>query len=256
MAITPGELLKPLKNESIQVRALAVAYFLIKHRGVSAVTSSDIVDIFKNIRDRTAAASNISQALINSAGLGFVHNTGAKRGKAILWEVTDSGAADVETRLGIVAELHEFAREVVELTAVASALANQDIREYLQEGVNCLKVRAVRASIVFVWSGAIRLVQQKLMDTALIGKTITSLRAQGIKANINSIDDWSYVKDIQTLQTAKDVGLYNKTEHQTIGNALVLRNQCGHPSNFTPTLNKTKSYLEEINDLMFSRFAK
>lgn len=255
MPVSPGEFLKSLKKGSLASRVLCVVYYLSEHRDVATLTSSDVIDVFRTIRDRQSASGNVSQALITCAQSGFVHNTGTKRGREILWEVTDTGRAEVRNVLGIVVEPDELEKEVNDLTVIASRLSNADVRDYLQEGIDCLRVRAMRASIVFVWSGAIRLIQARLMDSAYLAGTLASLKALGVRRPIATIDDWSYVEDSQTLRAAKDVGLFSKTQHQTISQGLVLRNQCGHPSNVKPSTNKTKSYLEELSDLVFSRFA-
>lgn len=59
-------------------------------------------------------------------------------------------------------------------------------------------------------------------------------------------DDFAYVNDATLLQVAQDLGVIDKTEKQRLGEALDLRNSCGHPSKYTAREKKVSAFIEDV----------
>jgi hypothetical protein len=69
----------------------------------------------------------------------------------------------VRELLGLPDESVEAQNEVASLTAIAAKVADDVIRDYLLEGIECLRFNALRAAIVFLWSGTIRVIQEEVL---------------------------------------------------------------------------------------------
>ena len=120
------------------------------------------------------------------------------------------------------------------------------------EGIECLRFNALRASIVFLWSGATRIVQEEVFKKPLadINASLKSHRAN--VREIKAFGDFSYVKDSEVLQTARDLGIYDKSEQRVLGQCLDLRNDCGHPSKYVPKISRVKSFVEDLIGIVFT----
>lgn len=110
----------------------------------------------------------------------------------------------------------------------------------------------MRASIVFLWSGAIREIQQKLLfvDNK---KLNTAIQKHDPKArNVRRIDHFAYIKDKVTLLSALEIGMLDKNEKDILEEALNLRNKCGHPGKYKPGPKKVSSFIEDIVNVVFT----
>ena len=250
---SPGEFLKPLRRESITSRTLAAAYFLVEHQNQSQITTADVKSVFKTIRDKRGESANISQIFSACAASGYFHNTKVKRGPTILWELTETGRAEVQAVLGIDSTVGELDAEIRSLTAHVNDLTNADVRDYLAEAIACLRVSALRAAIVFVWAGAVWTVQEWLMTQPLDNVNEEIRRHQPKAKEVRKIDDFAYINDSTILIVARDLGLWDKGEHQIVEQALQIRNQCGHPSRFKVSVSRSRSLIEELFGLVFTK---
>lgn len=254
MPITPVEFLKPLKNQRLPTKALAAAFYLVEHQNADVVTTSDVMSLFKSVRDKNSASANVSQAFVGCANSGYLYNTGQKRGREILWAITDTGKAHIRELLGIVDEAGPLDAEIKELTLLANTLTNEDVRDYLKESIACLKVPALRAALVFLWAGAIWTVQEWLMAKPL-NKVNDEIKRHQKTRDVKTIDDFAFVNDNVTLLVARDLGLWDKGQHTMVEHALDLRNQCGHPSRYKLLPSRCKSVIEELIILVFNHAA-
>lgn len=249
------EFLRPLKKSSYASKSIAVLYHSMEYEGAAALTSTEIKAKFKHIRDKAAEQANISDVLSRVHTQGFAETLSAKRDGKLAWRLTASGKAEVRKLLGIPNQRGAVDDEIAELTTVTGKLTNDMAREFLFEAIKCLKADAHRAAVVFVWSGTVRVIQERLMREPLTSLN-AALKKQNPKAReIKVIDDFAFINDATTLLVARDLGLFDKGQHTILGHGLDLRNQCGHPSRYVAGLNKVKVFIEEMIQLVFGRFA-
>jgi hypothetical protein len=69
---------------------------------------------------------------------------------------------------------------------------------------------------------------------------------------IKSLDDFAYVKDAIILLAAKDLGVLDKPQKDTLAEALDLRNRCGHPGKYRPGPKKVTAFVEDITSVLFA----
>jgi len=223
-------------------------YFATVHEQGDVFGSEDIRKLMVKARD-PKKDTNISMAL-NQLGP-KVELVGREGGKN-LWRITDSGKQFVRNLLDLPDEAVEAQNEVASLTAIAAKVKDNVVRDYLMEGINCLRFNALRAAIVFLWSGTIRVIQEEVLKKP-IDDINASLQKHNLKARtVRGIEDFSYVKDSQLLLTALDLGIFDNSERRILGQCLDLRNACGHPSKYVPKVNKVKSFIEDIIGIVYS----
>jgi integrase len=137
------------------------------------------------------------------------------------------------------------------LQALARTVTDEVARGFIEEAILCLRTGALRAGIVFLWSGAIRTLHEKALK---LGPSVVNaaIRKQDSKARtVAQIEDFAWIRDRTFLDSAPDLGLLDKGQKTALLAALDLRNHCGHPSKYVPRDAKTRSYIEDIVGIVF-----
>lgn len=247
--MTLVEFIAPLKGGTHQARVLAVMYFKERYEGIDAQTVDQISQALIASRARHAAKVNVADVL-NKAGH-FVDPAGVT-GKARLWSLTDSGRSQVRSLLGLPQSDVEIEHDVGTLEAVVAKVTDPDIKDYLEEALKCLRVGALRATVVFAWTAAIRTIQKNLLLHGSPAVTFAVQKHDPKSRPVNKLDDFAYVKDSIAVLAAKDLGDIDKNEKDTLEEALDLRNRCGHPGKYKPGVKKVSSFLEDVISVAFS----
>ena len=248
MPITLAEFITPLKRASLQNRILGVLYYVTAYEDSDVLSTEAIRALLVRVRD-PKKDSNIAVSL--SQLVPKVELVGQEGGKN-LWRLTESGKKQVRELLSLPEETVEAQNEVSALTKIASKISDTVVRDYLMEGIDCLRFNALRAAIVFLWSGAMRIAQEEVLKKPLadINASLKSHR-QNVR-EIKTLGDFSYIKDSEVVQTARDLGIYDKSEQQVLRQCLDLRNTCGHPSKYVPKISKVKSFVEDLIGIVFT----
>jgi site-specific recombinase XerD len=140
--------------------------------------------------------------------------------------------------------------EIDDLESIIFSLENEDEKEYLMEAISCFRVGALRAGIVFSWVACTRFIQNKSIEYGYpaINSALQKSNAGGKK--IKGLDDFETLKDFTILSIAFELGVITKHQKSQLENNLDLRNHCGHPSSYTPEINKAKAFVEDIVNIM------
>lgn len=184
---------------------------------------------------------NVHQALARSGR--YAHQV--KKGGP--WEITESGQHHLRDRYGVsersprtqpqtdVSALHDLARRV----------SDEATKDYVDEAVECLQVGARRAAVVFLWSGAVATIREAVWGHG--ARSIeAALQRRNPRAKFNKKNDFDYIKDADLLQAAQDLSIYDKSQKRHLGDALDLRNDCGHPVRYKPGQKKVESFIEDV----------
>jgi len=225
-------------------------FYVTTQEGVESVTSAALRELFTRVRALDARIINVSDTLSKLGNAGHLEAVPGSR--PIAWKITDSGEERVREELELPHDGTEMRKEIADLTTLANKIASEETRDFLLEAVSCLSANALRAAVVFVWSGAIWTVQEWLFKNHSL-KTIDAEIAKKQKTrDIKTIDDFAFVHDATTLYVARDLGLWDKGQHQMVEHALDLRNQSGHPSRYKVSPARCKSVIEELVTLVFT----
>ena len=243
------EYLRPVLPESRRAICLAALKWLQDEGHVSA-TASEIKDTLVTARVPKAKNFNVADVLGKAGHL--VATSGKSASKANLWSLTTSGEDWVNDQLGIENAPAVVVNSVAGLNALLSNITDDVIRGYVEEALLCYQVGALRASVVFLWSGAIRNLQDRALSLG-VAKLNAALTKHDPKAkHVSKIEAFSAVKDVTQLLAFRELGLIDKGEWQTLDDeGLGLRNRCGHPTKYKPGVNKVAAFIEDIVGIAF-----
>lgn len=247
--MTLVEFLAPLKNSTTKNRVLAVLYFKQRYEDADSLTTEEIRTALKSARVPKANKINVADVLAKCGP--NVHSPGSK-GNRLLWGLTDTGANYVRDLLGLPATEAEIEHDVSSLSAVLPSISNRVVRDYVQEGIRCLQIGAKRAAVVFLWAGGIRTLQERMLKRNTQSLNAALQKHDSRARRVSKIDHFSYIKDRITLLAAQELDILDKSEKDTLQEALSLRNRCGHPAKYSPGEKKVSSFIEDMTQVVFS----
>lgn len=247
--MTLVEFAAPLAKNTHQDRVLAVLYYKERYEQKAALTVDDIRQGLKSARAKGWVRVNVADVLSKS---GHLVDTGGLLGKKRLWNLTDSGREYVRKLLGLPQADVEVEHDVGTLKALITKVSDIDVRDYLEEALKCLQVGALRACTVFVWVAAIRMIQASMMAKGDVAITAAVQKHDPKARAVKSADDFAYIKDAILLLAAKELGVLDKNQKDTLTEALNLRNRCGHPGKYRPREKKVSAFIEDITSIIFS----
>jgi hypothetical protein len=247
--LTLVEFLHPIRKSTQRKLVLSVLYYFKHVKGVGGMTAAEVKSALVQAKIPNAKKMNVNAVLGNANP--YVHIPSGKASGAFVWELTDSGEKYVRTVVEIPAPTPAL-QDVSTLQSLLAKIKDETVRGFIDEAVLCLQANALRAAIVFVWSGAIR----TLHDAAL-GKGEAAVNAAISKQDpktrqVKKIEDFAWVKDRTFLDACPDMGILDKGQKDTLVDALNLRNRCGHPTKYRPGANKARSFIEDVLGIVFA----
>lgn len=247
--MTLVEFLAPLTKGTHESRVLAVLYYCEQYEDQASLTSDNIKKRLVGARAPGASKVNVPDVLGKSGALA---DTNGLQGKSRLWKLTESGRKRVRELLGLPANNPELEHDVGTLSAAISKVTDVDVREYLGEALKSLSVGALRPCVVSVWVAAARTLQHEMMKKGATAVTAAVQKHDQKAKAIKSVDDFAYTKESIQLLTARELGIIDKSEKDTLEEALDLRNRCGHPSKYRPGMKKVSAFMEDVISIVFT----
>ncbi len=247
--MTLVEFLHPLKDSGSRVLCLAAMYFSQRYQSIESMTVEALRANLKRARVPKADKFNLADILSKSAP--FVDTIG-KDGNRFLWALTDAGKEEVRKALNLPAKDIEIENDVSSIDALISKIHDEDTKDYLAESIKCLQVNALRASVVFLWSGAIKKIRD---DVIACGTQLVTAAVQkhDPKAKpVNKLDDLVLVKESVLLLAAQDLGIFDKNQRTVLEGCLDLRNKCGHPGKYKVGPKKVGGFIEDVIGIVFA----
>ena len=246
--MTLVEFIAPLKKKTHRDRILAILYFSQRYENNDALTVEQIRARLKRARAPRWAKANIPDVLVKSGHL--VDTPGILKSKK-LWNLTPSGFDYIRKLLSLPSTEIEIENDVGSLQQTINSILDKQIKDYFKESVKCLQIDALRACVVFVWSGTIRTIQNRLLAYG-IANLNAAIKKHDPKARlVKSINHFAYIKDITVILASLELGLLDKSQKGTLEDALNLRNRCGHPGKYKPGIKKVSSFIEDIISVVF-----
>lgn len=242
---TLAEFLAPVRGGSHRDRVLGTLSYLEHHSGQRSATSTAIKSTLVSARISGARKVNVSDVL---AKAGHLVDRDPSSGE---WTLTTSGEEYVSSRLPV---SDPPATQVVtdSIRSVLPRISDDVARDFVSESIVCLEVSALRATVVFLWSGVIRVLQERAIQQHGTGALSSAIKTHDSKArDIKKLEDFAQVKDRVALLAFRDLGLIDKGEWTTLQEALDLRNRCGHPTKYKPGAAKVRAFIEDVVGIVF-----
>jgi hypothetical protein len=145
----------------------------------------------------------------------------------------------------------EVEHDVSKLQKILAHITDPLVKGFIEESMTCLKVGAVKASIVFMWAGAVRVLQEQVMAKGEANVNAAILVHDTKARTVKKVDDFQYIKDKTFLLAAEGAGVLDKAQRGTLEDALNLRNKCGHPTKYHPGPAKAASFIEDVAGIVF-----
>ena len=245
--MTLVEFLAPIRGAGQSDIVVATLFFLEHHRDQPDASVADIRDALRQARIAGVGKWNVSRAL-NAAGA-RVDSAGSS---PVRWYLTDTGLRYCVDELGLSAPRNAVAHDVSLLTSVAKKISDDDVRAYVEEAIKCLEAGALRAAIVFLWTGAVRHLHERAIANGLKALNEALCKQDPKSRTVRTVDDFAYIKDRTFLDATPSIGVLDKGEKDTMVDALNLRNRCGHPTRYRPGESKTKGFIEDVVGVAFA----
>jgi hypothetical protein len=249
MSLTLVEFLALVPGAARKDQILAALYWSIHYKNSESLTASEVKALLSQARVKNAKSINAPDVLAKAGPLVDASQNNAQGHK--LWKLTDTGTKDVRELLGLPDEQPEVAHNVGSLQKTAAQITDTVIRNYVDESILCLSVGALKASMVFLWSGAMR-----HMHLAAFAKG-ASVLTQAVQKHdtrakdVRKVEDLALVKDVTFLLAYRELGVIDKGEWTILQHCLDTRNQCGHPSKYQPGIQKASSFVEDVVGIVF-----
>jgi hypothetical protein len=239
--MTLPEFLHPLEKAGRTDQALAVLLFYRDHASKSFMSAAEVQAALVQARISGAKGMNVHQALARSGR--YAHQANRKGP----WEITESGEKHLRALYEVpdLTSNGEPRTDVSALRGLAHRVSDEAGREYVDEAIECLEAGARRAAVVFLWSGAVATIREAVWGQG-VQAIETALQHHNPKARFKKKNDFDHVKDADLLQVAQDLSLYDKSQKRHLGDALALRNDCGHPVKYKPGQRKVESFIEDV----------
>ena len=244
------EFVRPVLSGSRRDVCLAAMYYLRDEKAIEECTAAELKAALMAARIPKAKTFNVADVLGKAGHLVSAHKYAST---ASLWQLTESGDRQVREKLGIVGDATEIEikNDISVMGSLVTGVSDDVVRSYLEESVLAYGVGALRASVVFLWSGAIRHLQDKALAIGVTALN-AALRKHDPKArHVGKIEDYSGVKDVTQLLGFREIGLIDKGEWATLQEGLDLRNRCGHPTKYKPGVKKASAFIEDVVGIVF-----
>jgi hypothetical protein len=247
--MTLVEFLAPLKSSSNRNKVLAVLYYQQRYGDGTLMTVETIRAALGRARVAKAKTMNVADVLAKSGE--YVDSPSSEGGRR-LWQLTPTGERHVRELLDLPAAEPEIEHDVGALTTVAAALQDETVRGYVEEAIKCLQVGALRAAVVFLWSGAIHTLHVEALQGSQHALNAALQKHYPKAKNVSKVEDFAYINDRTFLEATGDLGLLDKGERETLIEGLSLRNRCGHPTKAIPGVKKVSSFIEDVLNIVFA----
>jgi hypothetical protein len=246
--MTIVEFLHPIKDSSLKDICLAGLYFAQRYEQKDALTVETLRALLKRGRIPRSAKLNLADVLAKSVP----HvDTSGKEGNRFLWTLTPTGQQFVRTLVNLPSIEAEIEIDVTALRNLLTRITDKDTSDYVDEAIKCLSINALRASVVFLWAGAVKKIRDAVMAYALSAVNDAVVKFDPKARAIKSADDLVYLKESTLLLVSQDLGVFDKNERSVLEDCLDLRNKCGHPGKYKAGPKKVSSFIEDLVGIVF-----
>jgi site-specific recombinase XerD len=166
-------------------------------------------------------------------------------------KIIDKPVKHIPNPLDLILFLDEEKINVSSIQRLLLKISDEKTRDYILEGIHCINSGLYRASVIFIWSGTIYTIHQKVFNHSMNSINSAIQRHYPKAQNVQRIEDLTQIKDRIILEACEDLGIFDKSQKNVLIDNLDLRNNCSHPGNYKPKPIKVSGFLEDIVNIVF-----
>jgi hypothetical protein len=189
---------------------------------------------------------NMSAVLSSCKGRATRTNSG--------WELTATGRAELA---GIVSK-HQPAAPLNSSTDVLRELlpsiSNNEVRVFVEEAIGCVENNLLKASVVFIWIGAVAVLHEHIVKTCLPAFNADATKQDAKWRPAKDADGLGQMKESDFLDSLVRIGVIGKNVKIELKHSLDLRNSCGHPNSLQIGESKVLAHIETLVLNVFKKF--
>ena len=111
-----------------------------------------------------------------------------------------------------------------------------------REALRCVENQLFKAAHVMAWAAFMDYLEDKM-----IAEYLVDIKIVRQKWSINSKEDLrEQATEYLLIAVCREVKLFNKNEEKAFQGLLNTRNECAHPSGYSPALNETLGYISQL----------
>jgi hypothetical protein len=111
-----------------------------------------------------------------------------------------------------------------------------------REALRCVENQLFKAAHVMAWAAFMDYLEDKM-----IAEYLADIRVVRTKWSINSKEDLrEQATEHQLITVCREVKLFGKNEEKAFQGLLNTRNECAHPSGYSPALNEALGYISQL----------
>jgi len=111
-----------------------------------------------------------------------------------------------------------------------------------REALRCVENQLFRAAHVMAWASFMDYLEDKM-----IAEYLMDIKAATPKWSISSKEDLrEQATEHQLIMVCRQIKLFSKNEEKAFLGLLNTRNECAHPSNYSPNLNETLGFISQL----------
>jgi len=234
------EFIAPVKKSTQANKCLCALYYLKHNLQIEVASIAQIRNLLH--RGRVVSRGNINY----TRALGSLAEKVDSPANG-LWQITPSGERVIRDLLGLTEGEMETENDTTLLERlIDKKVVDDEVKEYFREGVDCLKIGRLRATVVFLWAGSIYLIRKALISQNLPKLNMAIQKYDSKAREVKTIDDFAYIKDVTQLLAMKELGLCDKAQKDVLDQCLDLRNKCGHPTKYSPGPKRVSAFIEDL----------
>ena len=132
---------------------------------------------------------------------------------------------------------------VITITATYNKLNNLSLKqdELFRQAIDCAKYGFYRAAYVLAWAGAVDVIFDVLTENFA---ALREAKPDWKGADVHEMAE--YKPDYEFVRVLKELNLATKNQAKTFHGLLHQRNECAHPTDYTPDVNTTLGYITEV----------
>jgi hypothetical protein len=246
-----------IENLSRKNLILLVTYYLRKHKGVLQFSLKDIRKIFNEASIKVP--SELKQLTL---GLSRGRNSPLmKTSERPIFSLSIHGLNEVESYLtsdkqSSVTIEDYFKTALPYLEKIVSKVQEDNKRRFLSEAIDCLSIRAKRATVIMTWCAMVNHLYDYILANKLSDFNSALSRRPDFynRIQVSHKDDFSDIKESVFIEVCRSAGVISKDVKKILDEKLGIRNTCAHPSDVEIHDSKVVNFIEDLVDNIITKY--